>query len=187
MPPGFKDHGVADTNFAAAAQSIALLGFFGVPVLYPMLSGARQTQILVGVGVALVALVLVFTFSQTSFSFEEGRWGSIIWTLSQIEERTFGLPISVYLLSAVGAFLLTWASMEGSFTLRIAVIGYSVYSATLALQSYAWQRYSEVFALFIVSFVAARVLPERHGFHTVVFVVFYLIWLSITFIVRAEV
>jgi len=184
VPPGFAVHKSSGLNLPAMLQSIALLGLLALPLL-PALwrAGSKCNRAIILLAVALALLPMLF--AATDFNTDAGRFGSLVWTLSRAESAMTGLSLLIYILFAAGAFVLGHALVSGVHMVGLAALGYITYSAALCFQLYAWQRYSEVFALILISLFAATLLPRRPRHETIIFTGFFAIWFAATLAMRA--
>ncbi|MCR9271140.1 MAG: hypothetical protein NXH72_14200 [Hyphomonadaceae bacterium] len=184
-PPEFAKHEAEAINIPAVIQSVALLGFFVVPLLPALWRFARQNSFLAPIGLGiLIAVAVVTIFSDTSYNPESGRFGSMIWTLSRFEHSLIGASISVIVLSVLGASALVWALTSDQQTIRIFAIGFIIYSFALGMQSFAWQRYSEVACLMMVSMLSARYLKIENRVEVGIFSAFFIAWFVLNILSR---
>jgi hypothetical protein len=184
VPPEFASHTINTFNFSAILQSIALLGFFTLPLLPALWRATKyQGRLIIYSGIIFVSLLMI-TCAPTDFNIEAGRFGSLIWTLSKLEHSVTGLPLLVFFLFSLGTGMSIWAIMSNTQIIRISALGYIAYTLSLAMQSFAWQRYSEVFALMLISLIAARLLPSARPWQIYLFGVFFTIWMAANFAIR---
>jgi hypothetical protein len=184
VPPEFVRHEAQKINIPAFTQSFSILGLLTLPLL-PALSRmtTSKERIAICLGTFL-SVLLIFLVSATDFNADSGRFGSLIWTFSKIEHELIGTSISIYLLFGIGFATIICALMSDVQTIRLTAIGFTIYSMALAMQSFAWQRYSEVFALILVSLLAARILPTGRPWDLALLAIFYIAWLAATLFAR---
>ena len=184
VPPEFAVHSSSGINLPAILQSIALLGLLAAPLFPALLAACNRRRLSILLPATILAL-LPMLFSATDFNTEAGRFGSLVWTLSAAADKVTILPILIYTLYAAGAFVLAHALMSGIKTVQVAALGYITYSVSLCFQVYAWQRYSEVFALILISLFASALLPDRPRREMIFFTCFFIIWFAATLAMRA--
>lgn len=187
VPPSFQKHYAATLNLAPLFQSIALFGLFSIPALplIPIKWSDRVTRACVAA--ALIAAVMMGFWTELNYDHDAGRSASIIWILSQITAY-IGLPHLLGLaLMGVGFFVILHQSLTQKISaIRAVLLGYVIYSIALCAQAFAWQRYSEFFALYAIALLvsAAPRVWHQQFWRRMIFVLFFSAYLVVSVVLK---
>lgn len=187
VPPEFTKHEDFDLNLSALLNGWALLGLFSLPLLRLLWTQQSKHQALAIAAVSLAGSVCAMLFISADFNAEQGRFGSLIWQISSAEVRLYGSPVIPFVLFFFGIFALLSCFSIGDRLLPIPVsTSYLVYSLALMMQSYAWQRYSEIFALLLISLAATNLLRVGDRIDIAGFMAFYFLFFVGTLVMRVQ-
>jgi len=177
VPPGADPGGhVAATipNLSPVVETWSLLGLLALPYSLlalsagPLPRGGRPALLL---GAALAAALLLWLLASTVFppqdDLEGGAspWGSVVWFVARHspalgEHAVLLLPcLLLGFIAAAAAAQLAWARHE--FPAELAM--FTAYTLALSVQSFGFQRYTEVPALLTLSVAAARLPAASRG------------------------
>lgn len=161
-------------NPAPLVEAWSLFGLLAVP--YGLLVCSALGSIVDGrcvrrLAVASLLATAVWVLVPSSFdggaaaSGDPGRWGSIVWWLAKwsptvADRAILVLPCLVLGFNAL-ALALEVARSRRCFPVEFAM--YALYTGSLCLQSYSFQRYTEVVALITLSVTCSRLTANRTG------------------------
>jgi hypothetical protein len=123
------------------------------------LKATYRSTIAIPTMVALSVLVTVLWISTAStYSYDEGRWGSIVWTLRQYGPQWGSHSLLILFLGLLGAaFAVMLAGLAVDHVeVRIVLLGMFLYLSPQILMPLALQRYIEPIILVSLALIAAR-------------------------------
>lgn len=165
-PPVYADLHNAGANPASIVLTLAVFGVFGAPlVLFVINQPLVQSAWLKMLIAAAVGIVLAIAIP-SSYARDGGRWGGSLWEIAARTPTVDDRSIVLIILAAIGAMVLAlWhtAAVERGRRreVNLLMIALLAWSLAQAMNSQAWQRYVEPWALIMLVWFAALGLGHR--------------------------
>lgn len=180
-PPEFAGHRAEGlVNVTPIVHALALIGLFSIPYYRPSDFENIRHVLVDGALSGLLAAVLWYGVRLTP-SHDEGRFSSVVWTISGYSPLVFERPVLVLALLFLGLFMmavaLRRAQTSRSVTGELLLLGAVIVSQ--GGQALSWQRYVEPQILIFLSVNLAR-SKARSWIFDGVLVVFFSVWLLLS-------
>jgi hypothetical protein len=165
VPSGFQHHRAHGLNWVAEIHAVALTGLIARPLAgttVRLLGSTNKALLAVSVGAAVVATVICCAVVPLDYSFDQGRWGSLVWDI----DAKLGRGGIGFMAACLGLGFLIWAGVAAlswqQRCLRPEIALFGCFMVGFLGQALSWQRYIEAELLLTLAvFFAARLDPRR--------------------------